>query len=50
LVRVLVPVVLPDLVAPAMTVAGLLWILAFGLFLVGHVGLLIRPRVDGRPG
>ena len=31
-------------------IAGTVWIVAFGLFLVRYVPMLVRPRVDGRPG
>jgi len=30
--------------------AGALWMLAFGLFLLAHGPMLLRPRVDGKPG
>ncbi len=50
LVRVLVPITQPDLIGPAMTVAGALWILAFCLFMISYASMLIRPRVDGRQG
>ena len=32
------------------SVSALLWMLAFGLFLFRYTGILMRPRVDGRPG
>ncbi|XOZ32393.1 NnrS family protein [Halomonadaceae bacterium KBTZ08] len=32
------------------SVSALLWMIAFGLFLVRYTGILLRPRVDGRPG
>lgn len=31
-------------------VSALLWMLAFGLFLMRYTAILLRPRVDGRPG
>ncbi len=30
--------------------SGLFWILAFGVFLLRYAPMLLRPRVDGRPG
>jgi uncharacterized protein involved in response to NO len=32
------------------TISGCLWALAFTIFLVTYVPVLLRPRVDGRPG
>jgi uncharacterized protein involved in response to NO len=31
-------------------VAGVLWIAAFGLFAAIYTPILLRPRVDGKPG
>ena len=31
-------------------VSGVFWILAFGVFLLRYAPMLLRPRVDGRPG
>ena len=31
-------------------VSGILWMLAFGLFLLRYLPILVRPRIDGRPG
>jgi uncharacterized protein involved in response to NO len=30
--------------------AGALWMVAFGLFLITYTPILMRPRLDGRPG
>lgn len=30
--------------------ATLLWVLAFGTFVIRYFAILLRPRVDGRPG
>ena len=46
--RVFGSALLPD--GMALGVAGLLWMLAFGLFLVAHGPMLGRPRADGGPG
>ena len=48
--RVFVPLLAPSAVALATTLAGLMWTLAFGLFVVTYAPILWRPRVDGRPG
>ena len=32
------------------TVSGVLWILAFVVFLVRYLPMLVQPRIDGRPG
>ncbi|MBL6454607.1 NnrS family protein [Belnapia sp. T6] len=48
LLRAFGPAVLPGLLPYA--AAGALWALAFGLFLLAHGPMLIRPRADGKPG
>lgn len=50
LVRVLVPLIWPAIGGQGVMVAGILWVIAFGLFLWVHAPMLLRPRVDGRPG
>jgi uncharacterized protein involved in response to NO len=47
--RVLAPVLWPGAVAP-LVAAGLLWSMAFLIYLVSHAPLLVSPRVAGRPG
>lgn len=47
--------VVPPLLAPAgygawLVLSGLLWMLAFAVFLWVYGPMLLRPRVDGRPG
>ena len=47
--------VLPPLLAPAsygtwLMVSGTLWMLGFGVFLWVYGPMLLRPRIDGRPG
>ena len=32
------------------TLSGLIWVLAFALFLIRYLPMLIQPRVDGKPG
>ncbi len=48
--RVFGPMVWPRVYPGWVLIAGLLWTLAFGLFLFVHGPMLLRPRVDGRPG
>ncbi len=48
-VRVFVPLI-PGLTAQAILVSGTLWTLAFVIFLWVYTPILIRPRIDGRPG
>ena len=48
--RVFGPVALPERYALWVHVAGGLWIAAFSLFTWVYAPILIRPRVDGRPG
>lgn len=50
LVRVVQPLLLPSSYMQAMALAGALWIAAFGLFVAVYAPILIRPRVDGKPG
>jgi uncharacterized protein involved in response to NO len=33
-----------------MMAAGLVWVAAFGLFVVVYTPMLLRPRVDDKPG
>ncbi len=50
LIRVAVPLLFPQAYALGMTVSGLLWMAAFGLFAAIYTPILLRPRVDGKPG
>ena len=50
LLRVFVPLVNPDFYQLAVTASGILWCIAFVLFLLVYTPVLIYPRVDGRPG
>lgn len=49
-VRIAAPWVGPRHWLPAMTVAGVLFSIAFALYLVRHTPMLLAPRPDGRPG
>ena len=50
LVRVLVASIVPGAYREAMVVAGVLWTLAFVVFLIRYWPILTRPRIDGKPG
>lgn len=50
LARVALPLLFPAAYTQAMDVAGLIWIAAFGLFVVAYGPMLLRPRIDGKPG
>jgi uncharacterized protein involved in response to NO len=50
LLRVAVPLFFPASHAAAMTASGLLWMVGFALFVVIYAPMLLRPRVDGKPG
>ncbi len=48
--RVFGPILLPQSYVALMGVASGLWLAAFLIFIVVYVPILVRPRVDGRPG
>lgn len=50
LIRVALPLFFPAAYAHGMMAAGLVWVAAFGLFVVLYAPMLLRPRVDGKPG
>ena len=50
LIRVMVPLLFPAAYSQSMTLAGLVWMAAFGLFATIYTPILLRPRVDGKPG
>ena len=50
IVRVLAAPIMPGAYREAMIVAGLLWTLAFVVFLMRYWPILTQPRIDGRPG
>jgi uncharacterized protein involved in response to NO len=50
LVRVFGPAAFPEKYALWVDIPAGLWVLAFGLFSYGYVPLLLRARVDGKPG
>jgi uncharacterized protein involved in response to NO len=50
LVRVFVPLAVPELLMHAVSCSALLWSAGFGLYAVRYWPILTRPRLDGRPG
>ena len=50
LLRVLGPALAPAYTGPLVIAASVAWIAGFGAYIVRYAGLLMRPRVDGRPG
>lgn len=50
LARVILPLLWPQGYVTLVLFAGLLWILAFLLFVIVYLPILLRPRVDGMPG
>jgi uncharacterized protein involved in response to NO len=50
LIRVFGPALWPDRYALWMDIPAGLWVLGFSLFAYHYVPMLLRPRVDGRPG
>lgn len=50
LLRVALPLILPGIYMQSMMTAGLAWMIAFALFVVIYAPMLLRPRVDGKPG
>jgi uncharacterized protein involved in response to NO len=50
LIRVALPLFFPTVYTAGLTVAGLAWMFAFGLFAAIYVPMLLRPRIDGKAG
>jgi len=50
LVRVAVPLLLPQATMAAVLASALLWSAGFGLYAWRYAPALIRPRLDGKPG
>lgn len=48
--RVVLPLIDADRYSDWVSLAGILWSMAFTVFVIAYAGVLIRPRVDGRPG
>jgi uncharacterized protein involved in response to NO len=49
-VRVAVPLVLPQAYPTIIVLSGVLWSAAFLIFTLAYLPILARPRLDGQPG
>ena len=49
-VRVFVPLLLPESYVVLTVVSALLWSAAFAIFTAVYIPILSRPRLDGQPG
>jgi uncharacterized protein involved in response to NO len=49
-VRVLVPLLLPESYVSLVVVSAVLWSAAFAIFTAVYIPILSRPRLDGQPG
>lgn len=50
LARVVAPILWPSAYGASLVAAGGAWTLAFALYLVDYLPVLLAPRVDGKPG
>ena len=50
ILRAVMPIWLPEFYQTWLWLAGGLWSLAFGLFVVNYAAILSKPRIDGRAG
>jgi len=50
LFRTIMPMLVPDKYTIWINISGGLWVLGFALFVLVYTSVLIRPRIDGRPG
>ena len=48
--RVFLPILSPGRYSEWVALAGMLWTVAFAIFVISYASVLIQPRVDGRPG
>ena len=48
--RVFLPIPFPGIYSDWVVLAGVFWTVAFMIFVISYAGMLIQPRVDGRPG
>lgn len=50
IVRVVLPLLLPDMYINWVQIAGLLWVVAFTIFVLVYTHILVKTRIDGMPG
>jgi uncharacterized protein involved in response to NO len=50
IIRVTAGLFATELYQPVVIASGVIWILAFSVFLMRYLPMLSQPRIDGRPG
>ena len=50
IIRLVLPAWAPAYTFPSIVVAAILWTAGFAIYLVRYAPILLRPRVDGKPG
>ena len=50
IVRVFLPLIAPSHYTLWVSISATLWILSFVLFASAYLPMLLKPRVDGKPG
>jgi uncharacterized protein involved in response to NO len=50
IIRVIAGLFATSLYLELVIISGVIWMLAFGIFLLRYLPMLSRPRIDGRPG
>ena len=48
--RILAPVLFIDYYSEFLFISGVCWVLAYLMFLIRAIPVVIKPRADGRPG
>jgi uncharacterized protein involved in response to NO len=48
--RGLLPILHPQWFSQLVTLSGGLWLIAYAIFIVVYVPILLRPRLDGKAG
>lgn len=50
IIRIVLPAWIPELSSWAIVTAGILWVLAYGVYIFVYAPMLVTTRVDGNPG
>ncbi len=48
--RVFLPIIIPANYTAWIVLASVFWGMAFGIFVISYAAILVKPRIDGRPG
>lgn len=48
--RVFLPIIVPANYTAWIVLASVFWGMAFGIFVISYAAILVKPRIDGRPG